>query len=142
MNEHFQPSFLTDKRRNRAESGSICAPRHQRPQGWGEDDEGAYGRWGGGGRVASRVRRGRLLPPGEWGWGRLGSENCKRTLLMHAVCNKVWHSHFLRVSQFLFSKQKLIATHRDIHLYTVGPLGMFGPLSSHFLVFYLVRRIS
>jgi len=73
MNEHFQPSFLTDERRNRAELGSICAPRQQRPQGWDEDDEGAYGgRGGGGGRAASRVRRGRLLPPGEWEVGTVG----------------------------------------------------------------------
>jgi len=78
MNEHFQPSFLTDKRRNRAESGSICAPRQQRPQGWGEDDEGAYGR----GeeeeerRAAFGAEGSCLLGSGEW--GRLGSENCKK----------------------------------------------------------------
>jgi len=42
---------------------------------------------------------------------------------MHAVCalTRVWHAHTFFTSlalQFLVSKQKLIAMHRDIHLYT------------------------
>jgi hypothetical protein len=36
MNEHLLPSFLTDKRRNRVESGLICAPRQQRREGEGD----------------------------------------------------------------------------------------------------------